>query len=76
MRGAMRNFSFACDVRETRELRRAAKRNGLAIATVARVMTLMVFGVRPTERVATGPRNEETAAWLARRAKGRAKGVR
>ena len=71
MRGATANVTFVLDAREIRELRRASRKSGIAIAAVARTMTLMVFGVKASERVATGPKSEATARWLKDRATGR-----
>lgn len=64
----MANITFAVDARELRELRRAAKLSGLALATVARVMTCAVFGVRPSERKPGGPRSRVTAVWMEKQA--------
>jgi len=63
----MPNVTFFCDKREFRELRRSAKRRGLAVATVARVLALRHFDVEPSVRRATGPKTQATSKWLASR---------
>ena len=61
------NVTFVLDAHEIKELRRAAKRRGLAVATVARVLTLRYFKVKIRERASVGPKATETKGWKARR---------
>ena len=61
------NVTFVLDAREIRELRRAAKERGLAVATVARALTLRYFSVKARKRAAVGPKAMGTKGWQARR---------
>jgi len=65
------NVSFLLDAREIKQLRRAAKRRGLAIATVARMLTLRYFDVQPRDRAAVGPRAKGMADWTPPSVRGR-----
>jgi hypothetical protein len=61
------NVTFLLDAREIRELRRAAKKRGLAMATVARALTLNYFGVKARDRISVGPSAQGTRGWKAPR---------
>lgn len=50
------SVAFILDARELRELRRAARREKVPMAIVARMLTLAYFGVKPRVRLALGPR--------------------
>jgi len=70
------NVSFLLDDRELRDLRRAAKARGLAIATVARTLTLRYFDVKSRERAAVGPKAKGMAKWAPPRVRVRVRGRR
>lgn len=64
------NLSFWLDAREMRELRAAARKRDLAVATVARALTLRYFGIEASERSAVGPYAEGTKGWRPPRQRG------
>ena len=59
-------ITFGLTGRERDDLLRAAKKRGVAVATVARRLTLAYFNVWESKRRVSGPRAASTAAKVRR----------
>ena len=57
-------ITFGLTGRESKDLLRAARKRGVAVATVARRLTLTYFKVKESKRRVSGPRAAKTAARL------------
>jgi len=61
------NVTFSCERVEIDALKAAAKKRGLALATVARALTLRYFKVKAVRRRALGPKARTQSRWKAPR---------